>query len=161
MNEGCSRTGFLWVLDTYSNTVGPSKLLMRQGLSTWFLVVSDYAYGHQMQTDLTRSVTAAGGKVVGSVLHPIGTADFSSYLLQAQASGAQVVGLLNSGSDLINCVKQAAEFGITQQQKFFLPRRGDQRHPLAGPRTGPRPVAHEWVLLGPQRREPDVVTRFL
>lgn len=121
MNEGCSRTGFLWVLDTYSNTVGPSKLLMQQGLSSWFLVVSDYAYGHQMQADLTRSVATAGGKVLGSTLHPIGTTDFSSYLLQAQASGAQVVGLLNAGSDLINSVKQAAEFGLTQQQKFFLP----------------------------------------
>ena len=121
MNEDCSRTGFLWVYDTYSNTVGPSKLLMQQGLSNWFLIVSDYAYGHQMQTDLTRSVVAQGGTIVGSALHPIGTPDFSSYLLQAQASGAQIVGLLNSGSDLVNCVKQAAEFGLTLKQKFFLP----------------------------------------
>ena len=121
MNEGCSRTGFLWVRDTYANTAGPSKLLLKEGLSTWFLIVSDYAFGHQMQDDLTRSLTAAGGKVVGSTLHPIGTTDFSSYLLQAQASGAQVVGMLNAGSDTINSVKQAAEFGLTQSQKFFLP----------------------------------------
>lgn len=121
MNEGCSRTGFLWVHDTYANTAGPSRLLMQQGLSTWFLVVSDYAYGHQMQSDLTRSLTAAGGKVLGSALHPIASTDFSSFLLQAQASGAQVVGILNAGSDLINSVKQAAEFGLTLKQKFFLP----------------------------------------
>lgn len=121
MNEGCSKTGFLWVHDTYANTAGPSRLLMQQGLSSWFLVVSDYAYGHQMQSDLTRSLTAAGGKVLGSALHPIGSTDFSSFLLQAQASGAQVVGILNAGSDLINSVKQAAEFGLTQKQKFFLP----------------------------------------
>ena len=121
MNEGCSKTGFLWVHDTYANTAGPPRLLMQQGLSTWFLVVSDYAYGHQMQSDLTRSLTAAGGKVLGSALHPIGSTDFSSFLLQAQASGAQVVGILNAGSDLINGVKQAAEFGLTQKQKFFLP----------------------------------------
>lgn len=121
MNEGCSRTGFLWVHDTYANTAGPSRLLMQQGLSTWFLVASDYAYGHQMRDDLTRSVTAAGGKVLGTALHPIGSTDFSSYLLQAQSSGAQVVGVLNAGSDLINCVKQAAEFGLTLKQKFFLP----------------------------------------
>ncbi len=121
MNEGCSRTGFLWVHDTYANTAGPSKLLMQQGLSSWFLIVSDYAYGHQMRDDLTRSVTAAGGKVLGFALHPIGSTDFSSYLLQAQASGAQVVGILNAGSDLINSVKQAAEFGLTLKQKFFLP----------------------------------------
>ncbi len=121
MNEGCSRTGFLWVHDTYANTAGPSRLLMEQGLSTWFLVASDYAYGHQMRDDLTRSVTAAGGKVLGTALHPIGSTDFSSYLLQAQSSGAQVVGVLNAGSDLINSVKQAAEFGLTLKQKFFLP----------------------------------------
>ena len=121
MNEGCSRTGFLWVHDTYANTAGPSRLLMKQGLTTWFLLASDYAYGHQMQSDLTRSLEAAGGKVVGSARHPIGTADFSSFLLRAQSSGAQVVGILNAGADLINSVKQAAEFGLTQQQKFFLP----------------------------------------
>lgn len=121
MNEGCSPTGFLWVRDTYSNTAGPSKLLLKQGLSSWYLIVSNYAFGHQMQEDLTRSLVAAGGKVVGSTLHPIGTTDFSSYLLQAQASGAQVVGMLNAGSDTINSVKQAAEFGLTQSQKFYLP----------------------------------------
>ncbi len=121
MNEGCSHTGFLWVRDTYANTAGPSKRLLKEGLSTWFLLVSDYAFGHQMQDDLTRSLTVAGGKVVGSTLHPIGTTDFSSYLLQAQASGAQVVGMLNAGTDTINSVKQAAEFGLTQSQKFFLP----------------------------------------
>jgi len=121
MNEGCSRTGFLWVHDTYANTAGPSRLLMQQGLSTWFLIVSDYAYGHRMQSDLSRSLTAAGGKVLGAVRHPIGTTDFSSFLLQAQASEAQVVGVLNAGSDLINGVKQAAEFGLTLKQKFFLP----------------------------------------
>ncbi len=121
MNEGCSRTGFLWVRDTYANTAGPSKLLLKEGLSTWFLIVSDYAFGHQMQDDLTRSLIAAGGKVAGSTLHPIGTTDFSSYLLQAQASGAQVVGMLNAGADTINSVKQASEFGLTQSQKFYLP----------------------------------------
>jgi len=74
-----------------------------------------------MRDDLTRSVTAAGGKVLGSALHPIGSTDLSSFLLQAQASSAQVVGILNAGSDLINSVKQAAEFGLTLKQKFFLP----------------------------------------
>jgi branched-chain amino acid transport system substrate-binding protein len=121
MNEACSKTGFLWVLDTYSNTVGPSRILMSQGKRTWFLIVADYAYGHQMRADLTRSVEKAGGKVLGAAQHPTGSPDFSSYLLQAQASGAQVIGLLNAGSDTINCVKQASEFGISGQQKFFLP----------------------------------------
>ena len=121
VNESCSETGFLWVLDTYSDTAGPSQLLLRQGLSSWFLIVADYAGGLQMRSDLTMSVTGRGGTVVGSTFHPLGTTDFSSYLLQAQASGAQVVGLLNGGSDLVNCVKQAAEFGLTRTQRFFLP----------------------------------------
>ncbi len=121
INEGCSPTGFLWVQDSYSNTAGPSRLLLRQGLSSWFMIVADYAGGHQMQAALHKAVTDGGGTVVGSTLHPVGTADFSSYLLQAQASGAQVVGLLNGGSDLVNSIKQAAEFGLTQTQKFFLP----------------------------------------
>jgi branched-chain amino acid transport system substrate-binding protein len=121
MNEGCSKTGFLWVLDTYSNTVGPARILMDQGKTTWFLIVADYAYGHQMRTDLTRSVERAGGRVLGSAQHPTASPDFSSFLLQAQGSGAQVIGLLNAGSDTINCVKQASEFGITSHQKLFLP----------------------------------------
>ena len=121
MNEACSPTGFLWVLDTYSNTVGPARLLLEQGRKSWFLVVADYAYGHDMRADLTRAVTSLGGKIVGAAQHPTGAADFSSFLLQAQASGAEVVGLLNAGSDMITCVKQASEFGLTGQQKFFLP----------------------------------------
>ena len=121
MNEGCSKTGFLWVLDTYSNTVGPARILMQQAQKTWFLIVADYAYGHQMRTDLTASVEKAGGKILGVAQHPISNADFSSFLLQAQGSGAQVIGLLNAGSDTINCVKQAGEFGLTAKQKFFLP----------------------------------------
>ena len=121
INEGCSRTGFLWVLDTYANTVGPSRLLLQQGLASWYLIVADYAGGHQMNDQLVKSLTDAGGKVVGAAFHPLVTTDFSSYLLQAQASGAQVVGLLNGGTDLINSVKQAAEFGLTRKQKFFVP----------------------------------------
>jgi branched-chain amino acid transport system substrate-binding protein len=121
MNEGCSKTGFLWVLDTYSNTVGPARILMDQGRKTWFLIVADYAFGHQMRADLTRSVEQAGGKILGVAQHPTSSPDFSAFLLQAQASGAQVVGLLNAGSDTINCVKQASEFGLSDRQKFFLP----------------------------------------
>lgn len=121
INENCSKTGFMWVHDTYSQSAGPSRKLVEQGLKNWFLIVTDYAYGHQMQSDLTRSLAAAGGKVMGSVRHPVATMDFSSFLLQAQASGAQVVGMINAGSDTINCVKQAAEFGLTLKQKFFLP----------------------------------------
>lgn len=121
INENCSKTGFVWVNDTYANTAGPARMLLKEGLDSWFLIVADYAFGHQMKTDLTAMVQASGGKVLGSVSHPVGTADFSSFLLHAQASGAKVIGLLNAGADSANCVKQAEEFGLTTKQKLFMP----------------------------------------
>jgi branched-chain amino acid transport system substrate-binding protein len=87
---------------------------VRQGGKTWFFITADYAFGHALERDTSAVVEASGGKVLGAVRHPLNTADFSSYLLQAQASKAQVVGLANAGGDTINAVKQAAEFGIVQ-----------------------------------------------
>jgi branched-chain amino acid transport system substrate-binding protein len=86
--------------------------LTKAGGNTWFFLTSDYAFGHALERDTTAVVTANGGKVLGSVEHPINTSDFSSFLLQAQASKAKVVGLANAGGDTTNAVKQAAEFGI-------------------------------------------------
>lgn len=87
---------------------------MRHGGKTWFFITADYAFGHALERDTTAVVEAAGGKVLGAVRAPLNTADFSSYLLQAQGSKAQVIGLANAGGDTINAVKQAAEFGIVQ-----------------------------------------------
>jgi branched-chain amino acid transport system substrate-binding protein len=111
-NEDCSPTGFHWAFDTYSQSVGTAKAILEQGKDTWFLLTADYAFGHQMAAELTRVVTEGGGEVVGSVNHPLGSPDFSSFLVQAQASGAEVVGLANAGTDTINAIKQAGEFGL-------------------------------------------------
>jgi branched-chain amino acid transport system substrate-binding protein len=109
----CSPTGIHWVYDTYALAKGTATAVMRQGGKSWFFVTSDYAFGQSLEENAAAIVTAAGGKVLGHALHPQGTSDFSSYLLQAQASGAQVVGFANSGGDLSGAVKQAHEFGLT------------------------------------------------
>jgi len=111
-NEDCSPAGFHWVFDTYSQAAGTAKAMVAEGGKSWFLLVADYAFGQQMAADLRRVVTASGGTVVGEVRHPLSTPDFSSFLVQARASGAQVIGLANGGDDTVNCIKQASEFGI-------------------------------------------------
>ena len=113
-NGACSPTGFHWGWDTYSQSVGTASALVGQGKTDWFLLTADYAFGHQMAASLSDTVKAKGGTIVGEVRHPLNTVDFSSFLLQAQASGAQVVGLANGGTDTVNSVKGAAEFGIAQ-----------------------------------------------
>src|SRR3546814_4168880 len=86
--------------------------MVETGGDTWFFLTADYAFGHALERDTSAVVEAAGGKVLGAVRHPLGTSDFSSFLLQAQASGAKVIGLANAGGDTINSIKQASEFGI-------------------------------------------------
>lgn len=113
-NKECSPTGFHWGWDTYSQSVSSASALLDKGYKDWFILSADYAFGHQMVSDLTRVVTEKGGKIVGSVKHPLGTMDFSSFLLQAQSSGAQLIALANGGADTVNALKQAADFGIAQ-----------------------------------------------
>ena len=112
-NESCSPTGFHWAFDTYSQAVGTARAVVATGGKSWFILAADYAFGHQMATDLARVVKANGGTVAGVVNHPINSPDFGSFLLQAQASKAQVVGLANAGADTVNSVKQAGEFRLT------------------------------------------------
>jgi branched-chain amino acid transport system substrate-binding protein len=111
-NEDCSPTGFHWAFDTYSQAVGTARAVVAEGAKSWFLLVADYAFGHQMASNLNNVVKAGGGTVVGEVRHPLNTSDFSSFLLQAQGSKAQIIGLANAGADTINAVKQAAEYRI-------------------------------------------------
>jgi branched-chain amino acid transport system substrate-binding protein len=111
-NEDCSPTGFHWAFDTYSQAVGTARALVAEGGKSWFLLVADYAFGRQMASDLDKIVRAKGGTIVGEVRHPLNTGDFSSFLLQAQSSKAQVIGLANAGADTINSVKQAGEYRI-------------------------------------------------
>lgn len=111
-NEACSPTGFHWAFDTYAASVGTAKAVVDSGGKDWFLLVADYAFGVQMAADLTKTVVANGGKIVGQVKHPLNTLDFASFLLQAQASKAKIIGLANGGTDTVNSVKQAVEFGL-------------------------------------------------
>lgn len=111
----CSPNLIHYSLDTWSMSNVPSRALVQQGGATWFYVTADYAFGHDLERQSTEAVTRAGGRVVGSVRHPLGTTDFSSVLLQAQASRASVVALANSQADFINSMKQASEFGLTRR----------------------------------------------
>jgi branched-chain amino acid transport system substrate-binding protein len=115
-NEQCTDTNVHWTYDTYAMAVGTGKAVVKQGGKTWFFLTADYAFGKSLEKDTTAVVLEEGGKVLGHVLHPFPAQDFSSFLLQAQASGAQVIGLANAGNDTINAIKQAAEFGITPKQ---------------------------------------------
>lgn len=120
-NDKCSPMTTQWVLDTYSLPKATANSLVGEGLKTWFFVTVDYAFGKAWQADTTKFVEAAGGKVVGSVLHPLNSSDFSSFLLQAQASGAKVVAFANSGSDFANGIKQAQEFGLAEGGQSLVP----------------------------------------
>ncbi len=113
-NEDCSPTGFHWAFDTYSQAVGTARAIVAEGGKTWYLLVADYAFGHQMAADIHSIVEASGGTVLGEVAHPLNSGDFSSFLLSASSSKAQIVGLANAGGDTVNSVKQAGEFGLTK-----------------------------------------------
>ena len=111
-NDWCSPTGFHWTYDNYATAVGTATAVVKQGGTSWFFLTADYAFGHDLQAQAERVVKANGGTVVGSVAHPFPNSDFSSFLLQAQASGAKIIGLANAGQDTINAIKQAKEFGL-------------------------------------------------
>ena len=110
--KACSPNGFHWTYDTYADASGAASGMMADGGKTWFFITSDYAFGHALERDASAIVKSGGGQVLGQVRHPIASADFSSFLLQAQASKAQVIGLANGSGDTINTMKQAREFGI-------------------------------------------------
>ena len=112
--KDCTPNEAAWVYDAYALTNTLARSVVQRGGDTWFFITVDYALGHSLEADATAAVLAAGGKVLGHARHPINTSDFSSYLLQAQASGAKVVALANAGGDMINAIKQANEFGLTR-----------------------------------------------
>ena len=113
-NAQCSPNTIHWAYDTYQLANGTGSAMVKSGGDTWFFLSADYAFGTALERDTTNAVTAKGGKIVGSVRHPLNTSDFSSFLLQAQASKAKVIGLANAGGDTINAIKQASEFGIVK-----------------------------------------------
>jgi branched-chain amino acid transport system substrate-binding protein len=114
----CSPTSVQWTYDTYAASNATAKAVVKRGGDSWFFMTADYAFGQALERDASRAVTASGGKVVGSVRHPFSTADFSSFLLQAQASGAKVLGLANAGADFSTSVSQAQEFNIEKTMQI-------------------------------------------
>lgn len=113
-NEDCQPTTVHYTYDTYSLAIGTGRAVVQEGGDSWFFLTADYAFGHSLEQDTSNVVESEGGEVLGNVRHPLSSSDFSSYLLQAQSSGAKVIGLANAGSDTTNSIKQANEFGIVQ-----------------------------------------------
>lgn len=125
-NEHCTPNHIHWAYDTYPLANSTASAIVAEGGKNWFIVTADYAFGHSLENDVRTVVEREGGKIVGTVRHPLATSDFSSYILQAQASGAQVVGFANAGGDTVNSVITAGEFGLAQSGQtvaallFFL-----------------------------------------
>jgi branched-chain amino acid transport system substrate-binding protein len=115
-NEDCNDVTVHWTYDTYALAKGTAQYVVKNGGKSWYFLTADYAFGHSLEKDSAEAVIANGGTVLGSARHPFPASDFSSFLLKAQASGAQVIALANSGTDAITSIKQAAEFGITPKQ---------------------------------------------
>ncbi len=113
-NEYCSPNHIHWVYDTYALSNGTARAVLQEGGKDWFILAADYAFGHSLEADITNVVETGGGKVVGKVRHPFPSNDFSSYILQAQGSGAEVVALANAGADMVNALQTASQFGLTQ-----------------------------------------------
>jgi len=110
--KSCSPYTVHWTYDTYANAHTVGSAIVKTGGDSWFFITADYLFGHSIERDTGDVVRASGGKVLGSARHPLNTPDFSSFLLQAQASKAKIIGLANGGADTINAIKQASEFGI-------------------------------------------------
>ncbi|MCY0853389.1 ABC transporter substrate-binding protein [Cupriavidus sp. D39] len=119
-NEECTPNTVHYVADTYAFANGTAKAMLEQGGDTWFILAADYAFGTLMLDRLSGTVKGGGGKVVGAAKHPLGASDFSSFVLQAQASKAKVIGLANAGVDTVNAMKSAQEFGVTRSGKQSL-----------------------------------------
>jgi len=113
-NEFCSPNHIHWTYDTFALANGTANAVLKDGGKSWFILTADYAFGHAMEADIKKVVEEEGGSVVGTVRHPFPSSDFSSYILQAQGSGADVVALANAGADTVNSLKTASEFGVTQ-----------------------------------------------
>ena len=151
----CNANTVHWTYDTWMLANGTGKAMVKTGGDTWFFLTADYAFGYALERDTAAVVEKNGGKVLGKVRHPLNTNDFSSFLLQAQASKAKVIGLANAGGDTINSIKQASEFGIVKGgQKSRRPAGVRHRHQCARPADRPGPVPDRDLVLGFERPQP-------
>lgn len=117
-NEDCGPTSFHWMFDTYSASAGTAAALTKAGGKSWYFLTVDYAFGHSLEKDATEMIKANGGTVLGGVRHPLNASDFSSFVMQAQASKAQIIGMANASQDAVNTIKAAREFGVSKDQKL-------------------------------------------
>ena len=156
-NDECSPLGIHYVYDTYALATGTGNAIVQEGLTDWFFITADYAFGHSLEENTAKVVKDLGGTVVGTVRHPFGGSDFSSFILQAQSSGAQVVAFANAGTDFSTAVKQASEFGVVESGQTIARDAGvPHRHRRARLRRGPGPDLHDGLLLELQRRDAGV-----
>ena len=156
--KACSPMGTQWTFDSIALAKGTASAVTKSGGTTWFFLTANYAFGTAMEADARRYIAEAGGEVLGSVRHPQGTTDFSSFLLQAQASKAKVIGLANAGSDTINALKGASEFGIVcWRPKACGHADFSVGRALAGSSGSARPSTDGKLLLGSERRNAGVV----
>jgi branched-chain amino acid transport system substrate-binding protein len=139
-----------YAYDTVALARGTGGAIVKQGGKNWYFLTADYAFGQSLEKDTSDVVKANGGKVLGSVKHPLSASDFSSFLLQAQSSKAQILGLANAGGDTINSIKAANEFGITKNHEAGRPADVHQRRALAGPEADPGHVPDRRLVLGPE-----------
>ncbi len=149
----CTAYTVHYAYDTTALGNGTASAIVKEGGKTWFFITADYAFGTQLQEAAARVVLANGGKVLGAVRAPLGTTDYSSFLLQAQASGAQVLGLANAGADFSNSLKAADEFGITKSMTPGGTAGLPHRHPQRDVADRPWPVSHHRLVLGFERRD--------
>ena len=151
----CTPNTVHWTYDTWALANGTGKAIATTGGDSWFFITADYAFGHALERDTAAVVEANKGKVVGRVRHPLATNDFSSFLLQAQASKAKIVALANAGGDTINAIKQAAEFGIVPRRPEARRHAGQhQRHRCARSQDRAGTDAHRALVLGRERGQP-------
>ena len=160
-NDACMPYGIHYTWDTYALATGTGGAIVKEGGKSWFFIAADYVFGKSLQADTTRVVLADGGTVVGGVAAPLSTTDFSSYLLQAQASKAQVIGLANAGGDFVNSVKQAAEFGISKTQRLAAMLVFINDIKSLGLQIGPGTDLHRRLVLGPRRFQPRLCRQVL
>jgi hypothetical protein len=157
----CSPNGIQWVYDACSNAAGLAKALVAKGDKSWYFMTVDYALGISLQAEASKAITALGGTVVGSVRHPLNNPDFSSFLLQAQASNAKVIAFANAGSDTINSVKQAAGIWSYHEPRHRRPACLYLGYPQYGSAGGSGSHFRRRVLLGSQRRYARMVEAVL
>ena len=160
-NDQCTPYTVHYAYDTVALAKGTGSAIVDGGGKSWYFLTADYAFGHALEADTTAVVKAKGGNVVGAVRHPLNASDFSSFLLQAQNSKAQILGLANAGGDTINSIKAAKEFGIGKMHEARRPADLHLRCAQPGPAQHRRPAVHHQLVLGPERRDPQVLGPLL